>query len=358
MRRDDDLFFALLTPPGQGAIGVIHLEGPGAARLTEECFVHAGKARQSGRDGYRRLRLGDIRDNGTPLDQVIVEPLGAGVFRINCHGGAAAVREICLLFERLGARPGRPEEAGLRRLERGEISAVAFEALSVIRECASKTACELVIRSASLLEEACRNGDLDALRDLSAARPVMERVLRVHRVAVLGPENAGKSTLVNALCERSVSVVSPVPGTTRDVVRSQMEWGGVSMELIDTAGLAEAGGDDLKKASIEDGLAAIREADLLLFVSSPDTAQRKEMRLPELPVVEVFSKADLGGDVPEGRLAVSGLEGEGIERLLNRIKEVLMPAEPRPGAFTERQQRALQAVLEGRVEPSALLHFL
>jgi tRNA modification GTPase len=166
--------------------------------------------------------------------------------------------------------------------------------------------------------------------------------------AVTGRPNVGKSSLVNALAERDVAIVSAIPGTTRDALETRVVLGGVPVTLVDTAGLREAG-DEIEAEGVRRARARAAAADLVIMV---------EQATPPPPVpfpqgegesgigILVANKIDLGGLVPAGAIGVSALTGEGLAELRARLADIArsLTEDAGPPPLTQARHRA--ALLE------------
>jgi tRNA modification GTPase len=131
--------------------------------------------------------------------------------------------------------------------------------------------------------------------------------------AITGPPNVGKSSLINALAQRDVAIVSPVPGTTRDVLEARVVLGGVPVTLVDTAGLRDTT-DAIEAEGVRRALARVEDADLVIaMVEAGSVAQGGGRGLL------VANKCDLGHPGPDGAIRISALTGDGIETLRDRL---------------------------------------
>ena len=136
--------------------------------------------------------------------------------------------------------------------------------------------------------------------------------------AITGPPNVGKSSLINALAERDVAIVSPSPGTTRDALETRIVLGGVPVTLVDTAGLRETE-DEIEAEGVRRALARAEDADLVIEVTVSSVAMTK---LEYSNRLLVFNKSDLGHPTPQGAIAVSALTGAGLDELRDCLAAV------------------------------------
>ena len=178
--------------------------------------------------------------------------------------------------------------------------------------------------------------DLRAELEEWLARPRADVLRNGLRVLVVGPPNSGKSSLLNALVEDDKAIVTAIAGTTRDVIEVPVAIGGVSLIMVDTAGIRESD-DPIESEGIARAIRQIEAADLLLWLGSPD----------EVPIhrkiLLIHSKADLGQSSAEAAIRVSATTGEGVADLRERIlveAAGLLPA-PNLIALNHRQATAL-----------------
>jgi tRNA modification GTPase len=150
-------------------------------------------------------------------------------------------------------------------------------------------------------------------------------------LAIVGPPNAGKSSLFNRLLEQDRAIVTDIPGTTRDLVSETAEFAGIPVRLVDTAGIRETG-ETIEKLGIERSFTAMADADLTLVVTdgagdaSSEEAGVKTKAAEQGRHLVVRNKSDLPGFLPrEGELSISALTGDGIAALRQRVLDLLAP---------------------------------
>lgn len=177
------------------------------------------------------------------------------------------------------------------------------------------------------------------------ARPGAEVISEGLSVVIAGPPNAGKSTLINALAQRELAIVSPVAGTTRDVIETPLALDGIAMRFSDTAGLRAESADDIEMIGIDRAKAAVAAADILLWLGSPKDA-------PDHPrAILIAAQADrwrgdaaAEADAARCDLILSATTGDGMDRLHKYIVDAAQTLLPREGEATLRQrQRAALA---------------
>jgi len=337
---------------------VLRLSGADALALARR-LSPGGPAWRPRRASLRRL----VDEQGELLDSCLLTWMpgprsftGEDVVEIACHGNPLIVEQLLDACVRLGARPARPGEFSRRALEHGRLGLIEAEALAeqiaarspaglrLARQAGQQLAPALELLYERLLDLAA---ELEARLDhpgedlgLIEDQDLLLRLARIRaevgelagswragrlalsglRLALVGPVNAGKSSLFNALLGRPRALVSATPGTTRDAVESSVRLGDLDLVLVDTAG-ERSGADALEQAGIELGRALAEEVDLcLLVVDGHREADPVEAALRDRLVGRehrvVLSHADLGL-LPErrGDLAISNLTGQGLDEL-------------------------------------------
>ncbi len=352
---------ALISPPGRGALAVLHVCGAGSKALVARLFPkEIGDAPRHGR----------LVHEGETLDEVMVRSVpgftGEETVEITCHGAVAGVERILSVLEALGA--ARTDETGLleRGVETGHLDRTRAEAWGLLPKALTELAAlALQDQAEGALSRAvaAMAGPRDAERLLATASLGLA-LASPRRVVLAGAPNVGKSTLFNALVERDRAIVSPQPGTTRDPVRELVAFEQVPLELVDTAGV-EAPRDDLERLSIERTREALGEADVILFLFDAEAGARgPELRFLETlnhrRVILLVNKVDAGSKKPLlEALPISAKTGQGLDAVRRKVLHALeVRPEYREGApvvFTARQERLLREAVRGRDVKEELL---
>jgi len=428
---DSSPIVAHATAIAESALAIIRTSGQGSIELVSRCFSPSKALLHS---PGNTLVHGWIRDaEGNRIDEVIASVFrsphsytGEDGVDITCHGGIATVRSIMDLLLQGGFRSALPGEFTFRAFMNGKIDLTRAESVMELVEAKTDIARSHAVRRLSgALEQEIRQirdllvsalaatelfldyseddgvshivaeealaagapeldeeaaGILPDRESVEEARGRLERLGRSYRleklyqdgatVVIAGRPNAGKSRLFNRILKEERSIVTDVPGTTRDWIEAWISVQGIPLRLIDTAGLREAE-DPVERIGVERSRSVLREADAILYVVDGERGIAEEDRAflagggePEgPPLVPVWNKADRR-PAEENLLPVSAATGAGVTEAMDRIAALLESpggaAEPRGlGAMTdkgslgiasERQKRlidqALQAVRE------------
>jgi tRNA modification GTPase len=377
----DDTIAAIGTPPGESAIGVVRLSGPNCEVIAEALFRSPhGKTRLKS----HYLHFGHIVDPSTqkPVDEVLVSLMRApktytreDVLEIQCHGGIQALKRILELVIEAGARPAGPGEFTKRAYLNGRIDLTQAEAvMDLIR---SRSMRSLAFSARQIMGELrdeivlIRDNIVDLLAQVEVAIdfpeedveiipsyqaqalltemlvPRLESLLqtyivgRLYRdglsVAIAGKPNVGKSSLLNSLLKEKRAIVTPHPGTTRDVIEESIDLDGLPVRIMDTAGLRETR-DEIELISLEFTRDRLKFADLILWVvdlsTCPDAMDDQVFKvLHEKVVIGVANKCDLcpGKTTADletrypgiSMITVSALYGEGLNKLKEAIQHTI-----------------------------------
>lgn len=325
---------ALLTSPNPGAIAVIGLRGPDAGRIA------AGATRRRAGDDPPDLPDGRVslcrvvEGDETIDDALVVAWDGGRRAELSLHGGMRVVQRVTALLERLGAvRAAALDDDPVN--ERGRVLREIDAALQTAHT--GRLTRWLLAQRRVLPEFLVRRDPAAAADPLLARRASAAlRLLRGARVALIGPPNAGKSTLANRLIGHERIITADHPGTTRDWVSEIAVVHGWPITLTDTAGVRPTD-DALEAESIRRGIGQALRTDLVLLVldaSEPparlhETAARLLQRLPnDQPRMLVINKIDLARSLAPGFerdtwLGVSATLGDGLEELTQAVVERL-----------------------------------
>lgn len=255
----------LLTPTGAGAVAVVRVSGGRAASLMTEIFRPARGGTFSNEqlaDG--RIRYGSVVDGEEVLDDVLVAAAPGGEIRavdICAHGGMRVLQRILALCERRGAEVLAPGSLGIHDVWPGECE-FEDEVFAALRDARTEPAVDFLLRQRETLPREIERLAAHIRTESVAVRAALRRLIDGYStsrallegavVGLIGPTNSGKSTLFNRLAGREASIVSPIPGTTRDWVSAEIELLGVPIRLIDTAGLRD-GAELLERVAISAG---------------------------------------------------------------------------------------------------------
>jgi len=343
---------SIITPLGEGGIGIIALTGEGAAGLLDRFFTGTKRGALDIAPGS--IAHGRIRDGARTIDEVIVAHLdselsgtGEPRFEVNCHGGVLAVRSVLECFERAGAevvdwrKPGElqrwPEGAAVlsagcihqKALERLPRALTRLAVAMLLHQASGALTGELrEIRAALAASSARAAGErLDALLATAAFGTAL---VRPWKAAIVGPPNAGKSTLLNALLRKERVLVHDRPGTTRDVVSELVSIDGVPLELMDSAGIRPPRGE-IEAAAVARAANLVERCNVLLLLYDVRRGLRRALdAMPSLEgpqrILLIANKIDLVGGAAASeavpaelsgcpRISVSAKEGTNLARL-------------------------------------------
>jgi tRNA modification GTPase len=378
----EDTIAAIATAAGVGGVGIVRLSGPRAIEIAAEVLGVAAEQLD------RRVRVGWVRDRqGHALDQVIAFAMraptsftGEDVAELHGHGGPHNLERLLAVVIERGARVAEPGEFTRRAVASGKLDLIRAEALLDVIHAGSERAWRLAQdnlggrlgeqvaaiehRALAVLGELeggidFPDDDLDVAsaaaidEELAALEAACGRFVEGFRharavsggitVALVGPVNVGKSSLLNALVGRERALVAEAPGTTRDWLEVSDHWSGVAVTLIDTAGLRVTD-DPVEQRGIALGEARVAASDVVLVVNDGQAPWDDGERYRDRGVL-VRSKADLGGAARPG-LPTSATTGQGLDELRRRVLAIAGVADQEGSeqAFvTTARQQALAA---------------
>lgn len=352
----NETIFALATAKGRAGIAVIRLSGSLAFEIAQKII---GSPVIPRRPMLRRL----MSDAGVILDEALVLAFengasftGEDVVEFQCHGSPAVVDALIKELSNHPARLAEPGEFTRRALENGCLDLSQVEGLADLLE--AETEAQRVqafrimrgalsnkvdvwrndlIRAAALIEATIDFADEDVPIDVSPevreliakvktdlkkeidGSYVAERIRDGFEVAIVGPPNIGKSTLLNTLAGREAAITSEIAGTTRDVIEVRMDIKGLPVTLLDTAGLRETD-DRVESLGIALAKKRAQQADLRVFLIDGVNMGDLDLR-PSGEDIVVTGKADLSSNTSGD--AISSVSGQGIDHLIERIATVL-----------------------------------
>lgn len=377
-KPQNDIIVARATPPGQSALAVIRVSGPGSIKLSSEMIpALKGLRKPSARKLIHDFALdGD----GKVIDEITAIPYFAPksytaeeMVEIICHGGSMASRIIIEKLIECGARPAGPGEFTMRAFINGRISLSQGEAVAAAIEAKSDLALRAAARNlkGELFEkiESIRSVVRDLLSlieaeidfsdeeiDKTSKENIMLSVNRAfdkaskilgtydfgrglnsgYRIAIVGKANVGKSSLLNALLKRDRAIVTEIPGTTRDTLTEWIEIDGFPILLTDTAGLRESG-DTVEMIGQKRTRRQIEDSDLVIFMIDGNAGIDDEDKnilktVDSQKTILVANKVDLGlADDLEiemhfpghDAVVISALKETNLDRLKSRIAAML-----------------------------------
>ncbi len=381
-----ETIYALSSAGGRAGVAVIRVSGPAVSDVVEA--LTGGKSPPPREAALRRLV---DPANGAALDRALVIRFagphsftGEDVAEFHVHGGRAVVEGVLSALGRLSdLRAALPGEFTRRAFENGKLDLTEAEGLADLIDAETEAQRRQALRqmegALGQLYEGWRGrlirvlayaeaeidfADEDIPGDLmkrlgpeieALAGEIQshlddgrrgERLREGVEVAIVGPPNVGKSSLLNRLAGRDAAIVSDEAGTTRDVLEVRLDLGGVPVTLADTAGLREAEGA-IEKEGIRRGLAKAQSADmrLVMVAAKRGGGVEGDFDLAQSGDLRIVNKADMGDGV-SGALAISALTGAGIEALVAALTErvsALFGASEHPVITRARHREGLEA---------------
>lgn len=367
-----DTVVAISTPRGKGGIGIVRLSGPAALSISQQVF----RSRRPLGERVRYVEYGRIWAGGRAIDTGVAwcfaaphSYTGEDTVEISCHGSMVALESVVEEALRLGAVAAAPGEFTRRAFLNGRLDLLEAEAVIDLIQASSKAHLDnayglasgrlskmvkelkgQLVKMLSLLEIGLDFSDEDidniGRQEIQAAlSDVVESSLRLaetfegtrrrqegYLVVLIGRPNVGKSTLLNVLLGEDRAIVTPLPGTTRDLVEGRTTWAGETIRIVDTAGIRQSH-NLIEKEGIERASQAAGEADVVLavFDSSTESCEDDIAVLDLLPSnkksIAVFNKIDLTGAITRSKIKartsvsveISALRESGIEKLKREV---------------------------------------
>jgi len=375
--------FALSSAPGRAGVAVVRASGPLAGAALAALAGPLPPPRQA---ALRRLAF-----DGAAIDRALVlwfpapaSFTGEDLAEFHLHGGRAVREAVFSAFLQLGLRPAEPGEFTRRAVENGKLDLTRAEAVADVIDAETPAQLRQALRQqdgvlADLYEgwrgaliralgraEAAIDfsddgvGDTEFEAATNAAQHIAQQILQHMddagrgealreglRLTILGPPNAGKSSLINALARRDVAIVSDTPGTTRDVVEARLDLGGYLINVADTAGVRQTG-DAIEAEGVRRALRHAQGGMTLLLLDG--SAAEPRAGLPtDLPTPDliVWNKTDLG--FTRDGLCISLKTGDGlaglVEALTQKVRARLDAGTEAPALTRSRHRHALGQAL-------------
>lgn len=397
VQQETIVAIASAVVPSQGSIGVVRLSGQTALEIAKRIFHPQGKKQWES----HRILYGYIKhpDHNTIIDEALLLPMFSprsytreDVIEFHCHGGIMPVQQVLELCLEQGARLANSGEFTLRAFLNGRIDLTQAESIAEIVGAKSVEASTVALASLrGKLAQPIKNirhtlldilaevearidfeddlppldedqvkqnlqASLEQIKQILATKDQGELLRSGIKVAIVGQPNVGKSSLLNAWSRCDRAIVTDLPGTTRDVVESQLVVKGIPIQVLDTAGIRNTE-DTVEKIGVERSLQAVNQADLILFtIDASQGWTEKETEIYEkikgLNIILVINKTDLGNPdtinyPPEIKQIVNtaAAKNEGIEALesaiINTIEKGKTTARNLDIAINQRQAAAL-----------------
>jgi len=388
MRDSADTICAVATPAGTGGLGIVRVSGPGVPELSRVLLGYLPSARYATLADFKDSE-GKVIDSGIALYFSAPHSFtGEHVLELQGHGGAFILQQLMQRVLDLGARAARPGEFSERAFLNDKLDLVQAEAIADLIESGSSAAARAAQRSLQGVfstqvnalseeltalrvfveaaidfpdEEIDFLAESDVLQRLDTARQNLAGLLAGARqgrllrdgivLAIIGRPNAGKSSLLNALSGQDSAIVTEIPGTTRDVLREQIDIEGIPVHVADTAGIRETS-DLIEAEGVRRARKTLESADIVLLIKDARDEEDPENDLrTELPAgittIVVGNKIDLlpnqghrfkRTEETGAPVWISAKTGQGMDLLRSRIRNAVGATDLAEGSFSARQR--------------------
>ena len=390
--QNSDTIAAIATPPGRGGVGIIRVSGPLTKIISEKVLGKIPRPRYADYLPFLDQNNKTI-DSGLALYFVAPNSFtGEDVLELQGHGGPVVMDMLLQRVINLGARIAKPGEFSERAFLNDKVDLAQAEAIADLIEAGSEQAAKSAVKSlqgefSRWIDESVEalthlrmyveaaidfpEEEIDFLSDGHVTKSLenilseMDKIFASAqqgvllrdgmRVVLIGQPNTGKSSLLNALAGRDSAIVTHIAGTTRDVLREEINIDGMPLHVIDTAGLRESD-DVVEQEGIRRTWVEIEQADRALLLVDDKTGiteddEKIRQQLPKsLEVTIVRNKIDLTKSVAaekEKEILLSAKSGEGIELLRNHLKIIMGYTGLTEGVFLARR-RHLDALIRAR----------
>lgn len=404
---------AISTAQGEGGIGVIRISGDDALLIADKIFKSVSGKRIINMQGYTAA-FGKVIENGSKIDEVVAlvfraphSYTGEDIVELSCHGGVYITKQVLRTVFNAGAVPAQAGEFTKRAFLNGKIDLTEAEAVIDIIRAKSKSAAraalcvkegalrkkidsvknDLLSQAAHLsawadypeediaevtyesLQKTCKNA-INILENLLDRYDSGQAIKQGIDTVIAGRPNVGKSTLMNLLSGYEKSIVTDIPGTTRDIVEDTVVVGDVILRLSDTAGLRDTD-DAVEKIGVDRAKKRLEQCRLLLAVFDNSRELNNDdkqliLQAENIPCIAIINKVDLEQKLDvkyikskiQHIVYVSATKGEGKEELINAVEDIAGTAnlDPSEGILAnERQRCAVSNALKSVKEAEAAL---
>ena len=376
---NDNTIIAISTPTGVGAISIIRLSGDKALEIVDVFFKNKSKKKLINQK-TNTSHYGQIVDKDILIDEVIVTIYknpnsftGEDTVEISCHGSKYIQQKILYLFIKNGVAPAKPGEFSLRSFLNGKRDLIQAEAIADLISSESEASHSLAIKQmkggfsieikklrkklldfASLIELELDFSEEDIeFADRNQFKLLLNKIEKTISkltdsfslgnvlkngipIAIIGPPNSGKSTLLNTLLNEDKAIVSEIAGTTRDIIEDQINLNGINFRFIDTAGLRKTK-NKIEKIGIKKTYDKLKNASYILYMIDSHSYIKKKSnikseidsilkKIKNTPIMILFNKIDIYkisdndiSDLSIDKVQISAKNKTGIKKLINKL---------------------------------------
>ena len=376
---NDNTIIAISTPTGVGAISIIRLSGDKALEIVDVFFKNKSKKKLINQK-TNTSHYGQIVDKDILIDEVIVTIYknpnsftGEDTVEISCHGSKYIQQKILYLFIKNGVAPAKPGEFSLRSFLNGKRDLIQAEAIADLISSESEASHSLAIKQmkggfsieikklrkklldfASLIELELDFSEEDIeFADRNQFKLLLNKIEKTISkltdsfslgnvlkngipIAIIGPPNSGKSTLLNTLLNEDKAIVSEIAGTTRDIIEDQINLNGINFRFIDTAGLRKTK-NKIEKIGIKKTYDKLKNASYILYMIDSKSYIKKKSnikleinsilkKIKNTPIMILFNKIDIYkisdndfSDLNMDKVQISAKNKTGIKSLINKL---------------------------------------
>ena len=376
---NDNTIIAISTPTGVGAISIVRLSGDKALEIVDIFFKNKSKKKLINQK-TNTSHYGQIVDKDILIDEVIVTIYknpnsftGEDTVEISCHGSKYIQQKILHLFIKNGVAPAKPGEFSLRSFLNGKRDLIQAEAIADLISSESEASHSLAIKQmkggfsieikklrkklldfASLIELELDFSEEDIeFADRNQFKLLLNKIEKTISkltdsfslgnvlkngipIAIIGPPNSGKSTLLNTLLNEDKAIVSEIAGTTRDIIEDQINLNGINFRFIDTAGLRRTK-NKIEKIGIKKTYDKLKNASYILYMIDSQSYIKKKSnikleinsilkKIKNTPIMILFNKIDIYkisdndvSDLNMDKVQISAKNKTGIKSLINKL---------------------------------------